>query len=218
MNICPHARCRFTSLAITACPRRRIQASAEVPPRRGRLQQARASRAASTRGQPPPTTQYHHHHHHHNHCHSTQTNPQPPHKNNPSLPEPRLGFQQTDTHLRHALLWPLPSQHARALTFNPSLQSFSVLCYLHTEKKLVEEERVALTVAAPRSRHPCLRSAAASCLPSTGRSIGVTFHSTIAHKSLRNAPVRRMRKPTMLIHKQKIHLLIFHRRQFCLYF
>jgi len=102
------------------------------------------------------------HHQAYNTTTAHKKTPNPPTKNNLSSPEPRLGFQQTDTHSHTHFYGPLPSQHARELTFKPS---FFGLCYLHTEKKYVEEERVALIAAAPRtplaSRQPCLRSAAA---------------------------------------------------------
>jgi hypothetical protein len=145
---------------------------------RGRGQH-RHSGAATTNLYPPQSTQQQQHHNHHHH-HSTQTNPQPPHKNNPSSPEPRLGFQQTDTHSHTHFYGPLPSHHARARTFNPSLQSFSGLCYLHTEKNRWRRKGLALTVAAPRaplaSRQPCLRFAAAGGgeLPAIYRAIDKT--------------------------------------------
>jgi hypothetical protein len=110
----------ITSLAITACPRRRNGASAEVPPRRGRLQQALDTQAsASVIGQ-------------HRHLkaattkHTTPTptpTPQPQHTNKPptppqsdsSSPEPRLGSKQTDTHSNTHFSGPLPFA-ARAVT------------------------------------------------------------------------------------------------------
>ena len=102
------------------------------------LRSRRVGAGFSRRGLPGPPPLEGSHHQAHN---ATTTTTATAHKQTPNPPTKQsfltrttVGFPTNRHTLRHALVWPLPSQHARALTFNPSLQSFSGLCYLHTEK------------------------------------------------------------------------------------